>query len=126
MASVFFLASFPGNLSIYYGDEVGVQGMGDVIGRKPYPWNGPIDHELLNYFMSIASYRNREQFLRKADLEVYDINDRYAMYERIGDLEKSLTIVNRTDEYQKVNLPKEYEKVNKELAPFGGIVLKKR
>ena len=35
----------PGNLSIFYGDEVGIQGMGNLSNRKPFSWNN-IDNEL--------------------------------------------------------------------------------
>ena len=37
-----------GNPSIFYGDEVGIQGLGNLANRKTFPW-GSEDKELLEY-----------------------------------------------------------------------------
>ena len=49
MAYVFSLAFMPGLLSIFYGDEIGVQGIGNLDNRKPMPWDNP-DLALLEFF----------------------------------------------------------------------------
>ena len=36
----------PGIFSIFYGDEVGVQGLGNLFNRQPFPW-GREDQDLL-------------------------------------------------------------------------------
>ena len=38
----------PGILSIFYGDEVGVEGLGNLANRKTYPW-GKEDKSLLEF-----------------------------------------------------------------------------
>ena len=113
-AFVFALATMPGILSIFYGDEVGVQGLGNLANRKPFPW-GREDDDLLSFFRSITNFR--------------------VMYERYLDKDKSLFVVNRTPTYQEFSIPTEFKdgevsytlKKSKKgiLAPYGAVTIKK-
>ena len=38
-AYIYTLTFMPGILSIFYGDEIGLEGIGNLANRKPYPWN---------------------------------------------------------------------------------------
>lgn len=131
---IYSLAFFPGILSIFYGDELGLEGMGNLANRKPFPKEIK-DEELLKFFQQIGRIRNEEKFLETAKTKVLDVNDRYFMYEREKDNEKALVAVNRTGDEQKIILPEGYsfpDKVynlnnskGRELTPHGGLVLKK-
>lgn len=135
-AYVFALAFMPGILSIFYGDEVGLQGMGNLANRKPYPW-GHRDKKLLEFFRYIGKIRNGESFLKEADLNVLDINKDYFMFERLGEEDKVLVTVNRTVEDKNFAIPGEYEKNNSgiytlkkslpgRLSPYGAAAVKVR
>lgn len=135
-AYVFALAFMPGILSIFYGDEVGLQGMGNLANRKPYPW-GHRDKKLLEFFRYIGRIRNGESFLKEADLNVVDITKDYFMFERLGEEDKVLVTVNRTDEDKNFAIPGEYEKNNSgiytlkkslpgRLSPYGAAAVKVR
>lgn len=134
-AYVFILTFFPGILSIFYGDEVGVEGLGNLANRKPFPWNKE-DKELLKYFREIGQIRKQESFLEQAELKVLDINKDYFMFERVKDDKKALITVNRTNIEQVFKYPNEYSNTDKVyvlknsslgvLAPYGGIALVKR
>ena len=129
---LFTLAFLPGILSIFYGDEVGLMGMGNLSNRKPFPWNN-IDVDVLKSVKYIGWIRNKEKFLEKADLNVVDINNDYFAFERISNSEKTFTIVNRTDKI--LYLPNFYDNPNeiytldnsdvKKLMPHGTLSLKK-
>ncbi len=135
---IYALTFLPGILSIFYGDEVGLQGLGNLANRKPFPW-GNEDKELLEFFRTIGRIRNKEKFLRTADLDVLDINDRYMMFERIKENERALITINRTDD--KLLVPKHHLYTNptgwyvlgdihtkdipKEIDSHGALVLKK-
>ncbi len=113
---VYTLAFLPGNLSIFYGDEVGLQGLGNLANRRPFPW-GKGDKELLEFFRSIGRIRDKEKFLEQAYLDIIDINDRYMVFERSKDNEKALVAVNRTSE--KIILPEHHLYTN----PTGWYIL---
>ncbi len=132
---LFTMAFMPGNLSIFYGDEIGMQGLGNLANRRPFTWDN-IDKEILEFVRRIGRIRNREKFLAKADLHPVEINDQYFMFEREIFEESALIAVGRTDQTVKLNIPDYYQDYNdmyslngsspNELSPYGGLVLKKK
>ena len=134
MAYLYTLCFLPGNLSIFYGDEIGMEGLGNLANRRAFTWN-KIDYDILSFVKRIGNIRNNEKYLEQAKLELFDINDKLLYFKRINDNIESLTIVNRTNDKQKLLLPKEYEYeryyyplrsvMNKELDSYGGVTLKK-
>ncbi len=54
----FIQMTYPGVPSIYYGDEVGMQGGRDPYNRMPYPWRR-IDPELLEHYREVGGLRDR-------------------------------------------------------------------
>lgn len=133
-AYVFSLTFLPGILSIFYGDEAGVQGIGNLLNRQPFPWN-KMDQELVDYFQTIGRIRQQETLLKNADLNVFDINKNYFMFERISEDEKMLVTINRTENELSCSLPSEYQNGKTAytlkrsrpgtLTPYGGVVIKK-
>ena len=133
-AYIYTLAFMPGILSIFYGDEIGIQGIGNLANRKPYPWNKQ-DIDLLNYFKYIGHIRKEEDFLQEAELHILDINKDYLMFERYTKDDSALITVNRTNEEKEFHIPREYQNkrkvytLNKSkegyLSPYGGITIKK-
>ena len=128
------LAFLPGILSIFYGDEIGLQGLGNLANRKTFTWN-KIDQEILNLFLRIGKLRNKEHFLEEASLDILDLNSEYFAFKRKNDHEEALAYFSRSNENKKIILPTNYkdEKIlynlnqsnKEELSPYGGIVLKK-
>jgi len=133
-AYIFTLAFLPGILSIFYGDETSVKGIGNLLNRQPFPWNN-LDTDMINYFSMIGNIRKQESFLKNANLNIYDINKNYFMFERAKDDEKMLITVNRSSEDINYKVPSEYLKNKKvytlkrshpgTLTPYGGIAIKK-
>ena len=133
-AYLYTLAFLPGNLSIFYGDEIGMEGLGNLANRRAFTWD-KIDLEILNFVKKIGSIRNNERYLEKAKLEPFDVNEKLLMFKRITDEIESLTIINRTGDKQNLIIPSEFERANsiyplnnsntKELNEYGGITLKK-
>jgi glycosidase len=129
------LATMPGIFSIFYGDEAGIQGMGNLANRKSYPW-GREDKDLVNYFRFLGSLRNNEKFLEKADMNIVDINNKYMTFERQNGEDKALVTINRSYDTVKTPIPEEYqdseekyslnESDKEEIKPHGALVLKKK
>ena len=130
----FALAFLPGIFTIFYGDEVGIMGIGNLANRAPYPWKHR-DKDLLKYFRQLGKIRKQEQFLKKAELKIVKIDHEQFVFERYDENNKILVIVSRTHHISKVNLPEEYKDAKvifnirrsneQQLAPFGAIAFKK-
>jgi len=59
-------ATFPGTLSIYYGDEIGMEGANDPDCRRSFPWQDETrwDKELLVWIKKVIKLRNLNTCLR--------------------------------------------------------------
>ena len=131
---IFTLTFFPGILSIFYGDEIGIQGMGNLSNRKPFPKENH-DKEILAIFQNACTIRKLETFLRNADIKIKEINDNYFSFERYDKNNKMLITVSRIDYDQDINTPEEYKNPTKvytinnskinHLTPYGAIAIKK-
>ncbi|MEG1742938.1 MAG: glycoside hydrolase family 13 protein [Clostridia bacterium] len=51
-AAYALISALPGKVSVYYGDEVGLEGYHDPFNRMPFPW-GNEDFEILNYIKKV-------------------------------------------------------------------------
>lgn len=102
------LAFLPGNLTIFYGDEAGAQGLGNLANRKPFPW-GDDDEDLIEFFTSIGKVRVSNKFLEKAKTNVLAVTRDYMMFERKTEDEALLYAVNVTDNEIDINTPEEYQ-----------------
>ena len=131
----FALTFLPGIFSIFYGDEVGLKGIGNLATRAPYPW-GKRDKDLLKFFRRIGKVRKEEQFLRTAEFKKIKIDHDQFVFERYNEQESIIVFVSRTHTCSAVDLPEEYKDgeiifklkgCNKEeLQPYGAIAVKKK
>ncbi len=134
LSYIYALTFLPGNLSIFYGDEIGMQGLGNLANRRPFAWNN-IDNELLQFFKTIGQIRTNEPFLETADLKLIDINNEYFVFKRTNQIEEILVYINRSNNKIDIVIPNDYKNQpilhelansNKQtLSPYGGLVLKK-
>ena len=132
---LFILCFLPGVLSIFYGDEVGIDGLGNLQNRKPFPW-GNEDIDLLSTVQYVGKIRKQEEFLKDAQLKVDKIDDKVFEFDRIGENESIHVAVNRSDEdieYNGLELSSSESKVYSlngarldRLTPFSGIAIKNK
>ncbi len=128
------LAFLPGTFSVFYGDEIGLEGIGNLLNRKPYPWKNK-DEELLELFKKIGNLKKGNDFLKTAQLNIIQIDPAKIIYERTTEEEEILVVASRVNQRTEINLPEKYhnfeiifnlEDCDKEyLAPYGAIILKK-
>lgn len=63
-----FLFTYPGAPSIYYGDEIGMEGQHDPDGRRAFPWDeNKWDKSLLAYAKELIALRTKHPALRRGD-----------------------------------------------------------
>lgn len=61
------LYSFPGSPTVFYGDEVGMQGFEDPFNRGTFPW-GQEDLELLDFYQKLGALRKERISLQSGDI----------------------------------------------------------
>lgn len=94
----------PGNVSIFYGDEVGLHGYKDPFNRKPYPWNHR-DKDLLKFFRALGKIRTKYEFLREADFGFISLNEEILAFERTSSENSMYVVVNRGKNTHKIEMP---------------------
>ena len=132
---LYTLTFMPGILSIFYGDEAGLEGMGNLANRKPYPWNHQ-DQELISFYQQLGAIRKKEKFLETANFDIVDLNENYLMFKRKKGREEALITINRTNNKISYNPPKSFQSPDTtyrlkdsnehELDSHGAFVLKKK
>lgn len=76
---IFFLPGIP---SIYYGDEVGMQGMPDPYCRGCFPWKH-IDKKILRAFKRLCAARHKHRdFLAEAEFDIITAEEKFFVFER--------------------------------------------
>ena len=106
--------TFPGVPSIYYGDEVGVEGYTDPLNRRTYPW-GNEDKEILDWYKKITSLRNNNDIFKTGNFKSLSLNkDVYGYIREIknstdifGQKKEdnlSIILINRSKEEVEVNI----------------------
>ena len=98
------LFTFPGVPTVYYGDEVGMEGWEDPFNRACYPY-GHEDAELKAYFSALANFRRRTAALQRGGLHwLYTAGPLLIFAREQGGL-SLITAVNAADMPQSVSLP---------------------
>ncbi len=85
----------PGIPSVYYGDEVGVEGMEDPYNRATYPW-GKEDKELLGHTQLMARIRDNYPVLKYGDYQPIHLEEDIYGFWRSDDSSKVAVLANRS------------------------------
>jgi cyclomaltodextrinase / maltogenic alpha-amylase / neopullulanase len=92
-----FQMTYPGAPSIYYGDEIGMQGGHDPANRGAFPWHQreSWDTELLHEFQRLISLRQASPALRRGTFQIlHAAGDLFAHARQLG--EETLVVVFNT------------------------------
>lgn len=76
--------TLPGFPSIYYGDEVGMQGLKDPFNRRAFPW-GSLDMDLLGFYEQMGSIRTNNHMFKNAEFVPISAADGCIAYAREKD-----------------------------------------
>ncbi len=90
------LATLPGVPSIYYGDEVGVEGYSDPFNRMPFPW-GREDASLLAHYRAIGELRRADAY-KDGELRVLLLTRDALAFAREGEDADYITLYNNREE----------------------------
>ena len=82
--------------TVYYGDEVGVEGMKDPFCRATFPW-GNENKELLDWYIKLGELRKNKVFI-DGDMNIKYAEDGVLIYERVSKDKKVIVAINRSEE----------------------------
>ena len=91
------LYAFPGSPTIYYGDEVGMEGFEDPFNRGTFPW-GKEDRTLQSHFMQLGKLRNERRSLQEGSLRWILAEGHVLAFARELDGEITVAVTNAGDE----------------------------
>lgn len=99
--------TLPGVPSIYYGDEVGMEGYKDPFCRRTYPWDDE-DEELLSWFKRLGEIRISLECLKNGSFEPVYAKKSTMAYIRRGEKDAILVAVNAAWNYEMLEIPEEF------------------
>ena len=88
--------------SVFYGDEVGVEGYHDPFCRMPFPWsdmNNGYRGELLSYYRLLGEIRENNPVLADGDFYIVKHDESSIAYVRENATDRILVIANRGDSF---------------------------
>ena len=88
--------TLPGVPSVYYGDEIGMQGMKDPFNRGCMDWSHQ-NKELLKWYKRLGEIRNGCPALKEGEFEIVSCSGSSIAYTRTGDGNSVLVAVNNSD-----------------------------
>lgn len=102
--------TLPGVPSIYYGDEIGMQGYSDPFNRRFFD-EKHAHRELLQWYRRLGSMRTASPVLAQGLLKVYYRDENCVCYIRKDKGHEMLVAVNRGEQGVQFDIPEEYENV---------------
>jgi len=120
MLIAFFQMTFVGVPCVYYGDEIGMQGLSDPFNRMPFTWRC-VDPELLSCYKQLISIRNSVDCLKTGNFKILYAEGDVIVYMRhiengkdaLGRKKKNsqaICVVNRGNEEKNISI--EYSEIN--------------
>ena len=132
------LYAFPGSPTVFYGDEVGMQGFEDPFNRGTFPW-GQEDQELLDFYRKLGKLRQEHSSLQCGDIAYLAASGGVLAFRRQDAQEVTYVVLNAGDTPYPLSLPCSGQLLTDALSsqqflvrdgcakltlpPFGGLIL---
>lgn len=101
--------TLPGVPSLYYGDEIGLEGYGDPFCRGTFDWS-KTKSPLTQFYMKLGSIRQKTNAYIDGEFSPVFYEDGVLIFERVTDNSRALTAINCTDCEKTFTLPEFYKK----------------
>lgn len=93
-----FQMTYPGAPSIYYGDEIGMEGARDPDCRRSFPWDEKKwDNDLRDYFKRAIALRKQHPAFRRGKFDTLYGQDNMYIYGRRMENEHFIVVMNLTE-----------------------------
>ncbi len=100
-----FQFTYPGAPTIYYGDEIGIDGGHDPDCRKSFNWDASTwDTDLLDYTKACIALRKAHPALRTGEFRAVHVDEDTYAFERVLDGERLIVALNTAEEPRSFSL----------------------
>jgi 4-alpha-glucanotransferase len=134
--AVLMQMTFVGVPCVYYGDEIGMQGLRDPFNRKPYTWRC-IDPDLLGFYKKAIALRNSTDCLKTGDFNILYADNDVLVYKRQINKAKdvfgkpsqngaAVCCINRSGETRRISFGIEQETTQNLTGVLSGAVIRKK
>ncbi len=103
-----FQYAYPGIPTVYYGDEIGLEGGNDPDNRRTMTWRSTDwNHELRTFVRRLIEMRRALQVLRHGDCRTVlaDPEKNFCMFSRRHDRERALVVIHNHNRPQSIQVP---------------------
>lgn len=90
------LSTVPGIPTVFYGDEVGLEGYKDPFNRRPYPWKNQVS-ELLEFYRLLGKIRNDNDVYKCGKFNLIHFDNEILVYSRDNGKDTFITVINNSD-----------------------------
>ncbi len=105
LLAVLFYMTYPGAPSVYYGDEIGMEGGQDPDCRRAFPWDSDLwDSAILGFYQKCISLRHAHPALRSGSFTTVYARDDVMVYVRRLEQDQVLVAFNRSDQTRHLNV----------------------
>lgn len=107
--ALFFMLTFVGVPSIFYGDEAGISGTAEAEYRQAMPWqNYPENGELYQYLKALITLRKRHPSLTSGTFQPVPVKaEGVFAFRREAAGERLLVVLNNSDQWRQISLVEE-------------------
>lgn len=102
------LATIPGLPTVFYGDEVGLEGYKDPFNRRPYPWNSA-NEEIRDFYKRVGQIRRSADVYKDGDFRIIHFDNESLVFMRSSGSEAYITAVNNSMDDLKLVFSKDAE-----------------
>lgn len=104
--ALFFMMTFIGVPSIFYGDEAEIDGITEADYRRPMVWeNRPEKGGLFCFLKKLIAIRKQHSALVCGDFQTVSVSDGVYVFSRSTEMEKLLVVLNNSDTKREVKMP---------------------
>ena len=101
------ISTLPGIPTVFYGDEVGLEGYHDPFNRMPFPW-GKENNDLLAHYRKIGNIRVKNDVYKKGSFKLLYLNADLLCFERVCDEIAYITIYNNGSEERTISFSEKF------------------
>lgn len=101
-----FQMTYPGAPSLYYGDEIGLEGRHDPDNRRAFPWDeSRWNMDLLHDFQKMIALRHQHKALRRGAFETLHAREDVHVHQCLLDDDRVIVALNASKATRRVDVP---------------------